>query len=68
MVTTIKFNGVDYYCTNCRMTFQKLLPECPFCGYVCSNYEEIVMDLLKNAELEDVKKVVDLEILDREKV
>ena len=56
---TIKYDGVEYYCSNCRMRFHKLHPVCPFCESICTNYESVVMELLHDLDIEEVKKVLE---------
>jgi len=41
------------------MKFQKILPNCPFCGAMCSNYEEIILDLSKRLNDEEARKLVE---------
>lgn len=59
MVTTIKNQGWNYYCANCRMKFQKIVPNCPFCGAICSNYEEVIVDLSKRLNDEEARKLIE---------
>lgn len=43
MVSNLIFKSGNYYCSNCMVLQSQLLPRCSFCGYLFSNYEEIIM-------------------------
>lgn len=43
MISTIKQKGSTYYCSNCLMRQFELKPNCPFCGNMFSNYENMIV-------------------------
>ena len=43
MVSKLLKHESTYYCSNCRMKQFELHSHCPFCGYMFSNIEEILI-------------------------
>ena len=44
MISSLKKTGQVYRCTNCMFRQPTpLLPNCPYCGNLFSNYEELII-------------------------
>lgn len=50
MITQLVKKPHGYICGNCRMIQRKIEDTCWFCGYVFSNYEEILIKNYKEVE------------------
>lgn len=57
MVTTLK-KKIDghFYCNNCKMGQYDLRPNCFYCGYTFSNYEDILVQQYEEEREERMKE------------
>lgn len=50
MVSKILKKNNIFYCSNCRMRQFQIKTNCPFCGNMFSNYEEILIQQFNEEE------------------
>ena len=55
MVSNLVKNNSYYYCSHCMMRQLQINPNCYFCGNYFSNWEEVMIELFKEQEQEEMK-------------
>lgn len=69
MVTNLIFKSGNYYCSNCMVRQSGIPPRCSFCGYLFSNWEELIykeiMRQMSDEVIDQFANIKDIKVGDK---